>query len=163
MLDLVVVGIGMAVEQLRRHQQETGRAVAALEGAGLDEGLLLGTERRAVRQRLHGPHLGAVDEGREVEAAGDRVAVHQHGAAAAHALAAALARAHQVELALQDLDEVMVRLDLGRDRLAVEGEADGTGHWSSPSGLLSLARSARNTVSGLSGSSISRTPQASSM
>src|SRR5215470_5334683 len=125
--DLLVVGIGMRVEQLRRHQHETGRAVAALERAGLDEGLLHGRELVGARQRLDRRHLGTVDEGREIEAAGDGGAVHQHRAAAAHALAAAFARAHQIELALQDLDQIVVRLDLGRDRLAVEGEADGAG------------------------------------
>src|SRR5215813_15269259 len=54
-------------------------------------------------------------------------------------------------------------LDLGRDRRAVESELDRAGHHSSASGLLSLARSARNTASALSGNSVSRTPQASSM
>src|SRR5215475_529321 len=39
-LDLVVVRIGMAVEQLLGHQDEPGRAEAALERALLDEGLL---------------------------------------------------------------------------------------------------------------------------
>src|SRR5262245_37125796 len=58
-----------------------------------------------------------------------------------------------------------MRLDLDRHRLAVEGEADGAGraHWSSPSGVLFLARIARNTDSALSGSSVTRTPQASSI
>src|SRR5262249_46178765 len=161
--DRLVVRIRMAVEQLRRHQQKTGRAVAALEGAGLDEGFLHGAQRIAVGERLHGAYLGAVDEGGEVEAAGDGGAVHQHRAAAAHALAAALARAHQVELALQQFDEIVVRLDLGRDRLPGGGGADGARPASSPSGLLSFARKARNTASALSGNSVSRTPQASSM
>src|SRR5215470_10767740 len=40
MLDLVVVRIGVAVEQLLGHQDEPGRAEAALERALLDEGLL---------------------------------------------------------------------------------------------------------------------------
>src|SRR5262249_10384263 len=123
-----------------------------------------GAQRIAVGQRLDRAHLGALDEGGEVEAAGDGGAVHQHRAAAAHALAAALARAHQVELALQKLDEIMVRLDLRRERLAVEGEADGARHrYSSPSGLSLFSRKARNTASALSGNSVSRTPQASSM
>src|SRR4029077_724575 len=39
-LDLVVVRIGMAVEQLLGHQDEAGRAEAALERTLLDEGLL---------------------------------------------------------------------------------------------------------------------------
>src|SRR5215471_6378053 len=163
--DLILVRIGMGIEQLRCHQQESRRAIAALEGARLDEGLLHRTERLRlrIRERLDGAHLGAVDEGGEVEAAGDGRAVDQHGAAAAHALPAALARAHEIEFALQQLDEVVMRLDLGRDLLAVEGEADCARHSSSPSGVLALARSARNTASALSGSDVRRTPQASSM
>src|SRR6516164_4939799 len=163
--DLILIRIGMCREQLRRHQHEARRAVSALERTGLDERLLHGIEivRVRVRERLDRAHLGAVDERGQVEAAGDGRAVHQHGAAAAHALPAALARAHQIEFALQQLDEVVMRLDLGRDLLAVEGEADRASHSSSPSGVLALARSARNTASALSGSDVRRTPQASSM
>src|SRR2546423_6475950 len=163
--DLILVGIGMRLKELRGHQHESRRAIAALEGAGLDECLLHGAQRLRARigERLDGVHLGAVDEGREVEAAGDGLAVHQDGAAAAHALPAAFARAHQIEFALQHLDEVVMRLDLGRDLLAVEGEADRAGHASSSSGALALARRARNTASGVSGSAVRRTPQASSM
>src|SRR5262245_43067605 len=91
MPDLVVVRIGMRVEQLRGHQQETRRAVTALESAGLDEGLLHRAEPVAGRERLYRGDLGAVDEGGEVEAAGHGLAVDQHRAASAHALAAALA------------------------------------------------------------------------
>src|SRR6516225_1379910 len=163
--DLILVRVGMRFEQLRRHQHEAGRAVSALERTGLDEGFLHGIEivRVRVRERLDRAHLGAVDERGQVEAAGDGRAVHQHGAAAAHALPTALARAHEIEFALQQLDEVVMRLDLGRDLLAVEGEADRARHSSSPSGVLALARSARNTASALSGSDVRRTPQASSM
>src|SRR4029450_3677667 len=165
MPDLILIRIGMRIEQLGRHQHETRRAVAALERAGLDEGFLHGTEplRARVCERLDGAHLGAVDEGRQIEAARHGRAVHQDGAAAAHALPAAFARTHQIELALQHLDEIVMRLDLGRGLLAVEGEADGAGHASSSSGVFALARSARKTASGVSGRSVRRTPQASSM
>ena len=40
MPDVVVARVGMRVEQLVRHQDETGRAESALECAGLDEGFL---------------------------------------------------------------------------------------------------------------------------
>src|SRR5262249_57776206 len=49
--DLLLVRVGMGVEQLRRHQHEAGRAVSALEGAGLDEGFLHGAEVERVRVR----------------------------------------------------------------------------------------------------------------
>ena len=116
----------MLVEQLLRHQDEAGRAKAALEGAGLDEGLLHRIE--LVRRRRGASTVvtsAPSTKDREVEAAGHRLAVHQHGAAAAQALPAALARAEQIEFASAALDEVVVRRDLGRDRPAVEGEADG--------------------------------------
>src|SRR6516162_10128428 len=163
--DLILIRVGMRREQLRRHQHEARRAVSALERAGLDEGFLHGIEivRVRVRERLDRAHLSVVDERGQVEAAGDGRAVHQHGAAAAHALPAALARAHEIEFTLQQLDEVVMRLDFGRDLLAVEGEADRARHSSSPSGVSALARSARNTASALSGSDVRRTPQASSM
>src|SRR5262245_12775788 len=75
---LILIWIGMRIEQLRGHQQEARRAVAALEGAGLDEGFLHRTEpvRARVHERLDGSHLGALDEGCQIEAAGDRRAVH---------------------------------------------------------------------------------------
>ena len=50
---------------------------------------------------------------RKVEAARDRLGVDDHRAAAAKALAAALARAKQVELLLQHLDQTVMRRDLG--------------------------------------------------
>ena len=69
--------------------------------------------------------VGAVGEGGEIEAARHGGAVDDDRAAAAQALAAALARAEEVEALLQHLDEGLVRADLGRDLAAVEGEADG--------------------------------------
>src|SRR5262249_19953852 len=165
MADLILVGIGMRVEQLRRHQQKARRAVAALESAGLDECLLHRAEclRALIRERFDRLHLGAVDKSSQVEAAGHCCAVHQHGAATAHSLPTALARAHEIELALQYFDEIVVRLDVRRNLLAIEDEADGAGHASSSSGALACSRSARNTASGVSGREVRRTPQASSM
>ena len=40
MLDVVVVRVGIFLQQLMRHQDETRRAEAALECAAIDEGLL---------------------------------------------------------------------------------------------------------------------------
>ena len=74
-------------------------------------------------EMLDGRDLLAVDPDAEIEAAGHRDIVDQHGAAAAQALAAAFARAEQIE-ALQQFDQIAMRLDGGRDRLAVEREID---------------------------------------
>src|SRR5260370_4696617 len=109
------------------------RAVPAWEAARLDERLLHGAEclRASLGKRLDRLHLGTIDKGGQVEAAGDSFAVHQHGAAAAHSLPTALARAHEIELVLQHLDEIVMRLDFGPHLLAVEAEADRAVHSSS--------------------------------
>src|SRR5262249_59381200 len=134
-------GWGGGMGRLLGKQRKPGGEMAAREGARLDEGLLHRTERLRARvsERLDSAHLAAVDEGGEIEAAGDGRAVDQHGAAAAHALPAALARAHQIELALQQLDEIVMRLDLGRDLLAVEREADGAAHAPSSTAFFAFA------------------------
>src|ERR1700736_2669724 len=101
MLDRVVVGVGIFVKQLARHQNEARRAVAALKGAGFDESFLPGTKRVAIPHALN------------------------------------LARSGKVDIALEPLEDVMVRLDDGGDRLPVEGEID-AGHCSSSKGLPCL-------------------------
>src|SRR5215475_10913915 len=113
---------------------------------------------------FHRDDVGSVDEGGKIEASRHGEPIDQHGAAPAQALPTAFARAEQLEIALQQLDKIVMLLDHGRNRRAVEGEANGLGsHHASPSGLLSLARNARNTDSALSGNSVRRTPTASSM
>src|SRR5262245_50319318 len=99
----------MLVEQLRHHQDEARRAVAALKRARLDKGLLHGIEHGRRIETLDGGDLGAVDERREIETARNRAAVDNDGTAAAQALAAALARAGEPELGLQHLDQVVMR------------------------------------------------------
>jgi len=68
-------------------------------------------------------HLGAVEERREIEAAGDGAPVDDHGATAAESLRAAFARAVEPE-PLQDLDDVLMRFDGRRYRLPVQLEGD---------------------------------------
>src|SRR3954454_4288233 len=127
MLDLVVGRIGILLEQLRHHHDEARRAVAALEGARFDEGLLHRAQLVAGVEALDRRYLGAVDELREIETAGYGFAVDHDSAAAAQALAAGFPRPGQAELRLQELDEVMMRLDVGYDRRAVQREGDGSG------------------------------------
>src|SRR5215510_3749168 len=161
--DRLVVRIRMLVQELVCHQHETGRAEAALERARRDE-RLLHIAQPVVPEVLDRHHLGAVGEGRQEQASRHGAIVDQDGAAAAHALATTLARPEQIELALQHIDQAVMRKNLGADGFAVEHEGDGArlAHASS-SGLPALARSARNTASGVSGSSVRRTPTASSM
>ena len=124
MADVIVARVRMLFEQLVAIITKPGRAEAALECAAIDEGLLHIGQSAAGVEILDGGHLFAVDPDPEIEAAGNRLAVDHHGAAAAQALAAAFARAEQIE-ALQQFDEVAMRLDRGRNRLAVEREIDG--------------------------------------
>src|SRR5580704_2546674 len=139
--DGVVVRVGMVGDELARHQDEAGRAEAALEGAAFDEGLLDRVEGAAGIQMLDGHHLGAVRKRSKKQAARHRDAIDQDGAAAAQALGAALTRPEQIEALLQHLDQILVRRDLGRDRLAVEAEMDGAAQRRSSSyGAIALLR-----------------------
>jgi hypothetical protein len=119
MADLVFARVGMLVQQLARHQHEPGRAEAALEGTALDERLLYGIQSRSAVV-LDCDDVCALDERRQIEAAGDRLSIDEHRAATAQSLTAALARAEERELLLQQFDEIVVRRDLGRNRFAVE-------------------------------------------
>jgi hypothetical protein len=62
MTDLIVVGVGMRIEQLLGHEQEARGTEPALECASLDEGFLDRIELLAVGQPLHSLHAGAVHE-----------------------------------------------------------------------------------------------------
>src|SRR5687768_15079163 len=97
MADVVVARIGILAEKVARHQHEAGRAIAALHRAAFEESFLFRTERAIGGKVFDRDDFGAVEEGRQVEAAGNRAAVDEHRAAAAQALAAALARAEQIE------------------------------------------------------------------
>src|SRR5215471_2635732 len=145
-----------------RHQHESRRAEAALEGAAVDKGLL-NRGKVAVRvETLDGRNASAVGANREVETAGNGDPIDENRAAAAKPLTAAFARTTKAEL-VQELDEIEVRLDDRARLAAVEGEADfaGRAHSSSPIGFPAASRSARSTVSALIGSSVMRMPTAS--
>ena len=124
----------------------------------LDERLLNRVQRASVGEPFDRHHLCAIDERGQIQAARHGRAVHEHRAAAAQSLPAALARAEQAELALQHLDHRLVYRDPGGDRPAVEREADRPPvfviHQSSSSGRPSASRIARSTRSGVSGRSV---------
>src|SRR5262249_12314409 len=64
-------------------------------------------------------------ESSEVQAAGDRAAVDHQRAASAQSLAAALACAVETEIVAHHFEQAVVRGDLRRNGLAIEGEGDG--------------------------------------
>src|SRR5260370_1180859 len=125
MADRVLVRIRMRADELSRHQYKAGRAEAALKGAAFHESLLDRVELAVGGHMLDRHHLAAVRKRSQKQAARHRAAIDQDGAAAAQPLRATLARTEQIEAQLQDLDQILMRRDLGRDRLAVEGETDG--------------------------------------
>src|SRR5207244_9692102 len=148
--DAVVVGLGVLLEQLARHQDEPRRAEAALQAAAFDERSLHRVEPAAI---LDGRHFAAFGERREIQAAGHGAAVDEHRAAATEALPAAFARAEEAECVLQDFDQRIVRRHLRRHRLAVQAKLNAAPHFAFCSSM--------KMDSGLSGSTASLTPTAS--
>src|SRR5678815_1499859 len=149
--DRVVVGIRVLVEELARHQDETGGAEAALEGAALDERFL---HRVGFGIAFDRNDVSSLGQRGEVETPRNRAAIDEQSATAAQALAAALARAVQAERSLQYLHQSLVRLDLRLDCFAVQAELNGASHFFC---------SAMKTASGFIGNSVRRTPTASWM
>ena len=126
------VGIGAAAADVAAHQladlvgglrlafgdQAGGRAdlarraVAALEGVVVDEGLLQRMQRAVRRQAFDGGDLRAVLHHRQREAGIDAPAVDQHRAGAALAVVAALLGAGEVEMVAQRVEQGRPRRDL---------------------------------------------------
>src|SRR3982074_785130 len=102
----------MLVQQFRYHHDEAGRAIATLEGARLNKGLLHGAELAVCVEALDGRHAGTIDEYCQIEAARDWVVIDDDRAAAAQTLAAAFACAGKAELCLEQLNEIVVRFDV---------------------------------------------------
>ena len=95
------VGSGDALEQIRRGDDETGSAEAALHRSRLDEGLLNGMKQVAVGQALDGRHVVAVGLHGQDEAGTDEHPVEQHRTGPALALLAGVLRPGITELLAQ--------------------------------------------------------------
>ena len=78
------------------------------------ERLLQLRELARVRQPFDRVHAPAVGLHREHEAAAHDLAVHAHGAGAAHAVLAADVRAGEAQLLAQEVDQVLARRDAPR-------------------------------------------------
>lgn len=123
-VDLLARGMGIAVKQRLGCHDHSGRAVAALDGAGVDKRLLQrvrlvggadaldGLDRTAVR--LDGEHTARVD----------RAPVHDDRAGAAFAKVTALLRARQVRALAQHVQKRLLRLHRERAALAVERQVN---------------------------------------
>jgi hypothetical protein len=114
---------GLREEGLRA-QDHSRHARAALDGALGDEGLLQRMERVPGGEAFDRLHRRPVRLVREHEAGVHGLAVHEHGARAALAAAAALARPREPERVAEEVEEPMVGPDAQRVPLAVDRQRD---------------------------------------
>src|SRR5207248_5342259 len=101
-----VADVRLGLEHAGGQHQEARRAEAALQAVVLPERLLQRMERLALREAFDGADLRALRLHGEHEAGTDRLAVHQHGAGAAHAVLAAEMRAGQPAVFAQRIGEI---------------------------------------------------------
>src|SRR3954468_6788412 len=120
--DLLVARVGVRVQQPAARHQHAGGAEAALQGVMLVEALLYRVELALTLERLDRADLMAFAHGREDRARLDRLAVHEDDARAAVGGVAAPVRAGETGVLADVVHEQAARLDVVRDRLAVEGD-----------------------------------------
>jgi len=89
--NLLLGWIGIAPQQLMRHQHKPGRTKPALERARLDECALDDCEIAVGVQMLDCGDPLAIEQNRDIKTTGNRRLVDEHCAAAANALPTALA------------------------------------------------------------------------
>ena len=124
----VVVRIGVPLQQRHRAHDHAGRAVAALEGADLDEGALHRMQAAAARQSFDGGDGAAGNVG-DARLAGPRGrTVEEHGAGAARTLAATRLRAGQPELLAEHVEQTPIRLERQLARHPIHDDLGGASH-----------------------------------
>src|SRR5262249_59961032 len=96
-------------DEVGRAYCDPGRADPALRTAARDQLALHRVEQLAARQALDGGHPAAVALAGGDQARVDRLAVEQHGARAALALATALLGAGQPQVLAQDVEQPLPR------------------------------------------------------
>lgn len=123
-VDLLARGMGIAVKQRLGRHDHSGRAVAALDGAGVDKRLLQRVRLVGGADALDGLDRAAVRLDGEHTARVDRAPVHDDRAGAAFAKVTALLRARQVRALAQHVQKRLLRLHRERAALAVERQVD---------------------------------------
>ncbi len=122
--DRAVVGAATALQVGRGSHQHARRADPALSGTFGEEGFLQRGEPLRPAERLHGRHAPTRHLGDRDEAAHHGLAVEQHGAGPALALAAAFLGPGQGEVLAKHVEQAPHPGAGVRARLAVDGEAD---------------------------------------
>src|SRR5260370_14414961 len=105
-------------------EEKGGRAVAALRGAQLGEGVLERMQCRAAGHAFHRAHPSPRAGEPQHQTGEDRRAVEHNGAGAALAQLAAVLRAREVQVLAQHLEQRLMRREGHLDGLAVQLERD---------------------------------------
>ena len=122
--DLLLGRVGVRVEQRPRGHDHPRGAEAALQAVLLVESLLDRVEHAVDLERLDRADLVPLGHRGEHRARLHRPAVHLHHAGAAVGRVAAPVRAGEPRRVADEVDEQQRRLDLPRDRLAVDRDRD---------------------------------------
>lgn len=103
--DLAVAGVRVAIQQRLGGHHHAVDAVAALGGLFVDEGLLQRMGMGGIAESFEGNHLAAHGSLHRGDAGAGGDAIHQHGAGAALAEAAAELGTVQLQVVAQDIEQ----------------------------------------------------------
>ena len=120
--DIGFTGVRSLLQQAYAGEDHAGRAVAALHGVGLDEGLLQGMEAAVLRQTFDGGYLFSFDLGDARYAGAHGRAIDEDGASAAMAFATAVFGAGEPEFVAEDPEQEAVRVELDPVMLLIDDE-----------------------------------------
>ena len=110
--DLGFAWVRSLLQQAYAGQDHSGRAVAALHGVGLDEGLLQRMEAAVLRQTFDGGDLFSFDFRDGCNAGAHGRAIDEHGAGSAMAFATAILAAGEFQLVAEDPEQEAVGVQL---------------------------------------------------
>src|SRR6185503_2517289 len=120
--DVGLGGIRVGLEQADGRHHHARRAVAALEGLGVEERLLHRVQPLAVGQRFDRRDRLLPDAPDPRDAGAGPGAIEQHRARAALPFAAAVAAAGQAEIVAEDGEEAVARLGVNLAILAIDAQ-----------------------------------------
>jgi hypothetical protein len=107
--NLLTIGGGSALEQLRRTDQHARSAKTALQRIVANKGLLQIGNRTLRMKALERDHLSAISLHGEHQTGTNDIAAHTHSAGAAHTVLTAHMRRGEVEFVPKKISEVLSR------------------------------------------------------
>ena len=126
--DVLVAGVGVALEQRQRRHDHAGRAIAALHGVGVQKGLLQGVQAAVLLEAFDGLYLLVRRDTDLRDAGARRLAVQQYRAGPALAFAAAVLAARQIQVVAQHLEQAPLCVCLNPAGRAVHMKFRHRGH-----------------------------------